>query len=97
MKTALCTLALALVGVAMPAQANEVGSAAKPAAVTAASAPVAKAITAKPGGAAPAAGGSGGGVSSNGSNLSTQIGPKKPKCPDPANTACPAVNTPVNK
>lgn len=90
MKTALCTLTLALVGAAMPAQAAEVGAAAKPAATSAASAPAAKSTTSQPGGAAPAAGGNGGSVSSNGSNLSTQIGPKKPKCPDPASTACPA-------
>lgn len=46
-------------------------------------------------GAAPVAGGNGGGLSSNGSNLGTQVGPKKPKCPDPLNTACPAVKAPV--
>ncbi|MDR7269908.1 hypothetical protein J2X20_002566 [Pelomonas saccharophila] len=90
MKTALCTLTLALVGVAMPSQAAEGSAAAKPAATTAASAPAAKTTTSKPGGAAPAAGGNGGSVSTNGSNLSTQVGPKKPKCPDPASTACPA-------
>lgn len=41
-------------------------------------------------GTAPAAGGNGGGVSSNGSNTAGQVTPKKPKCPDPLNTACPA-------
>ena len=40
-------------------------------------------------GAAPNAGGSGGGVGSNKGTSGQQIGPKKPKCPDPT-VACPA-------
>jgi hypothetical protein len=89
MKTAFHTLILALMAAAPLVQAAEVGPATKPAVTRAASAPAVTAAT-KPGGAAPAAGGSGGSVSSNGSNLSTQVGPKKPKCPDPGATACPA-------
>ena len=46
-------------------------------------------------GTAPNAGGNGGGLSSNGGNTAGQVTPKKPKCPDPANTACPAVKAPV--
>jgi hypothetical protein len=41
------------------------------------------------GGGAPNAGGSGGGVGSNKGVSGQQIGPKKPKCPDPT-THCPA-------
>jgi hypothetical protein len=43
----------------------------------------------------PAAGGNGGNVATNGSNTATQVGPKKPKCPDPGNVACPKVQTPA--
>jgi hypothetical protein len=81
---------------ALTAQAADVAPAAKPAPTQAASAPAAK-TTSKPAGTAPMAGGNGGGLSSDGSNLGTQVGPKKPKCPDPLNTACPAVKTPVSK
>lgn len=87
MKAILCTMALALTCASAFAQATAAAATAKPVAAPAASATSAKAI-AKPGGA-PAAGGNGGGVSTNGSNLSTQVGPKKPKCPDPT-VACPA-------
>lgn len=68
------------------AHAAEVAPAASPAKAT--SAPAAKVVT-KPG-AAPAAGGNGGGLSSNSGNTGAQIGPKKPKCPDPNSTVCPA-------
>jgi hypothetical protein len=52
--------------------------------------------TANPG-PAPNAGGSGGDVGSNKGVSGQQIGPKKPKCPDPLNTACPAVKAPISK
>lgn len=71
------------------AQAADVAPAAAPAKpATPASGPAVKAQGSQPGGA-PAAGGSGGGVSSNGSNTGVQVGPKKPKCPDPTGS-CPA-------
>ena len=54
---------------------------------TAASATAATGVTSP--GTAPNAGGSGGGVGSNKGTSGQQIGPKKPKCPDPT-VACPA-------
>ena len=95
MKHSLTLLCAALLGGALAtAQAAEVSPAAG-GAKPASAATVTPAAT-KPGtGAAPAAGGNGGGLSSNGGNTATQVGPKKPKCPDPANTACPAVKAPV--
>jgi len=94
MKHSLTLIGAALLCGAMLAQAADVSPAAGSA--KAASAPGANPAVAKPGtGGAPAAGGNGGGLSSNGGNTATQVGPKKPKCPDPANTACPAVKAPV--
>lgn len=53
------------------------------------------AIGSQPAVKAPNAGGNGGGLSSNGGNTAGQVTPKKPKCPDPTSTACPAIKTPA--
>ena len=81
-------LPLLLAACAAPALANP--QAAAPAA-RAASKPAVASHTVK----APNAGGNGGGISSNGGNTAGQVTPKKPKCPDPTSTACPAVKTPA--
>lgn len=83
-------LATAFVAAALTTQTADAAPA------KAASAPTVKGAT-LPGGAAPVAGGSGGGIATDGSNTGTQPKPKLPKCPDPANTACPAVKTPISK
>ncbi|KQV53475.1 hypothetical protein ASC95_12135 [Pelomonas sp. Root1217] len=87
-------LATACLGAALAAHAADAAPATGTPAAKAASSPAVKAAT-PPGGAAPVAGGSGGGAATNGSNTGTQVKPKLPKCPDPANTACPAVKAPV--
>jgi len=94
MKHSLSLLCAALLCGAPQARAADVAPATGTTTAKAASGPTAKVVTHKPG-AAPAAGGDGGGLSSNSGNTGVQIGPKKPKCPDPTNTACPAVKAPV--
>lgn len=87
-----CLLPLSLsLGLLSPGTATLAADAAPKAAVarkaqpgTAASA----ATTAPAPGTAPNAGGSGGGIGSNKGTSGQQIGPKKPKCPDPT-ARCP--------
>lgn len=78
----------ATVAAANPAQQAGTTSAKAAKATPAASATATGTGTANPG-PAPNAGGSGGGVGSNKGVSGQQIGPKKPKCPDPT-VACPA-------
>lgn len=74
---------------ALAADAPAAAGTAKPA-----SSPGATPAAAKPP-APPTAGGNGGSVATNSSNTAVQVGPKKPKCPDPGSTACPMEKTPA--
>lgn len=82
-------LASALLCLSGAAAAADTPGAAQPA-----SSPGVKPAAAKPP-APPTAGGNGGSVATNGSNTAAQVGPKKPKCPDPGNVACPMEKTPA--
>ena len=83
-----------LLAAALSAHAADMAPATSPQAKPANSPPAQPAN--KPGGNTPKTSSSGSGLS-DGSNTGTQVKPKIPKCPDPTDTACKAVQVPATK